>query len=59
MHITVNIYSYLRYYLPSAEKFIREKEWDMAGGFHYKRCSRKVKPAVSNSSYHSLEPIIA
>ena len=32
MHITVNIYSYLRYYLPSAEKFIREKEWDMPEG---------------------------
>jgi len=29
MHITVNIYSYLRRYLPAAEKSIYEKIWEM------------------------------
>jgi molybdopterin converting factor small subunit len=32
MHITVNIYAYLRYYLPNAEKFFRDKEWDVPEG---------------------------
>ena len=29
MHITVNIYAYLRRYLPAGEKLIFEKDWDM------------------------------
>jgi sulfur carrier protein ThiS len=29
MRITVNIYAYLRFYLPDADKFLREKEWNM------------------------------
>ena len=32
MQITVNVYSYLRYYLPDAEPFFREKEWDVPEG---------------------------
>jgi sulfur carrier protein ThiS len=29
MHITVNIYSYLRTYLQDAEQLMREKEWEV------------------------------
>jgi len=29
MHIVVNVYSYLRRYLPAAERSIHEKNWDM------------------------------
>jgi len=29
MHVTVNIYAYLRYYLPASEKLIQEKEWEV------------------------------
>jgi molybdopterin converting factor small subunit len=32
MHITVHLYSYLRYYMPSAEKLFRDKEWDLPEG---------------------------
>ena len=29
MHVTVNIYAYLRYYLPASEKLFKEKDWDV------------------------------
>ena len=29
MHITVNIYAYLRYYLPEPQETMLEKEWDV------------------------------
>jgi molybdopterin converting factor small subunit len=29
MRVTVNIYAYLRYYMPAADKLKRQKEWDM------------------------------
>ena len=32
MRVTVNIYAYLRYYLPAGEDFFRNKEWDVADG---------------------------
>jgi molybdopterin converting factor small subunit len=32
MRITVNIYAYLRYYLPEPDRIMNEKEWDMPEG---------------------------
>jgi molybdopterin converting factor small subunit len=32
MNITVNIYAYLRYYLPASQKSTLEKEWNMPEG---------------------------
>jgi len=32
MKVTVNIYAYLRYYLPEPEKSMREKVWDLPEG---------------------------
>ena len=32
MLITVNIYAYLRYYLPEPQKTIKDKEWDVPEG---------------------------
>jgi sulfur carrier protein ThiS len=32
MRITVNIYAYLRYYLPGAETAMKNNEWDMPDG---------------------------
>lgn len=32
MHITVNIYAYLQYYLPDPENAMKNKEWDMPEG---------------------------
>ena len=43
MHITVNIYAYLRYYLPDAEKFIQEKEWDVPEGSTIKDVVERLK----------------
>ncbi len=43
MHITVNIYSYLRYYLRDADKFFQEKEWDVPAGSTIKYIVEKLK----------------
>ena len=43
MQITVNIYSYLRYYLRDAEKFFQEKEWEMPEGATIKHVVEKLK----------------
>ena len=43
MHITVNIYSYLRYYLRDADKFFREKEWDVPEGSTIKHVVERLK----------------
>jgi sulfur carrier protein ThiS len=32
MHVTVHIYAYLRYYLPAAEKLMKEKDWEVPQG---------------------------
>jgi len=32
MKVTVNIYAYLRYYLPEPEKSMQEKVWDLPEG---------------------------
>jgi molybdopterin converting factor small subunit len=32
MRITVHIYSYLRYYLPNAEKLFQDKTWEVPEG---------------------------
>jgi len=32
MRITVNIYAFLRYYLPDPENSMKNKEWDMPEG---------------------------
>ena len=46
MHITVNIYSYLRYYLRDAEKFFQEKEWDVPEGSTIRHVVEKLKLPV-------------
>ena len=43
MHITVNIYALLRYYLPTGEKFFNEKEWDVPEGSTIKYVVEKLK----------------
>ncbi len=43
MHITVNIYSYLRYYLRDADKFFQEKEWDVPEGTTIRYIVEKLK----------------
>jgi sulfur carrier protein ThiS len=43
MHITVNIYSLLRYYLPAGEKFLQEKEWDVPEDYTIKHVVEKLK----------------
>jgi len=43
MHITVNIYALLRYYLPTGEKFLNEKEWDVPEGSTIKYVVEKLK----------------
>ena len=29
MHVTVNIYAYLRYYVPASETLFKEKDWEV------------------------------
>jgi sulfur carrier protein ThiS len=43
MQINVNIYSYLRYYLPGQEKLFREKKWDMPEGATVSHVLEKLK----------------
>jgi molybdopterin converting factor small subunit len=43
MRITVNIYSYLRYYLPDAEKLFKEKEWEVPEGSTIKTVVERLK----------------
>jgi molybdopterin converting factor small subunit len=43
MHITVNIYAYLRYYLPAGEKFFKEKEWDVPEGSTIQHVIERLK----------------
>lgn len=43
MRVTVNIYSNLRYYLPDAEKYFREKEWDVPEGASIGQVLEKLK----------------
>jgi sulfur carrier protein ThiS len=43
MRITVNIYSHLYYYLPSPEKSIRDKEWEMPEDATIRHVLEKLK----------------
>jgi sulfur carrier protein ThiS len=42
MRITVHIYSYLRSYLPSGEKSVLKKEWEMPEGATIKKALEKL-----------------
>ncbi len=43
MRITVNIYAYLRYYLPEPEKTMLEKEWEMPEGAAVKNVLERLR----------------
>ncbi len=43
MQINVNIYSYLRYYLPDQEKLFQEKKWEMPEGITVANVLEKLK----------------
>ena len=43
MRVTVNIYSNLRYYLPGAEKYLKEKEWEVPEGASISQVLEKLK----------------
>jgi len=43
MRITVHIYSYLRYYMPNAEKYFRDKTWDVPEGSTIENVVEKLK----------------
>lgn len=43
MRITVNIYAYLRYYLPAPDKSIWQKEWDLPEGANVGAVLGKLK----------------
>jgi sulfur carrier protein ThiS len=43
MRITVNIYAYLYYYLPSPEKSILGKEWEMPEGATIRHVLERLK----------------
>ena len=43
MRITVNIYAYLRYYLPEPEKTMQEKEWEMPEGAVVKNVLERLR----------------
>ncbi len=43
MRITVNIYAYLRYYLPEPEKTMQEKEWEMPEGAAVKNVLERLR----------------
>jgi sulfur carrier protein ThiS len=43
MRITVNIYAYLHYYLPSPDKSIQDKEWDIPEGATVRHVLEKLK----------------
>ncbi len=43
MRITVNIYAYLRYYLPEPDKIMQEKEWEMPEGAAVKNVLERLR----------------
>lgn len=43
MQIDVNIYSYLRYYLPDQEKLFQEKKWNIPEGVTVAHILEKLK----------------
>jgi molybdopterin converting factor small subunit len=43
MRITVNIYAYLRYYLPEPEKTIQEKVWELPEGASVKNVLERLR----------------
>ncbi len=53
MHIAVNIYAYLRRYLPAAEKSIYEKTWDMPQDATVSQVLEKLQLAQRGSRHSS------
>jgi sulfur carrier protein ThiS len=43
MHITVNIYAYLRFYLPASEKASLKKEWELPERATVKEALERLK----------------
>jgi sulfur carrier protein ThiS len=43
MRIIVNIYAYLRYYLPDLDKFAREREWEVPDGIQVDYILKELK----------------
>jgi sulfur carrier protein ThiS len=43
MHISVHLYSQLRFYLPAGEKFLKEKEWELPEGSTIKSVVDRLK----------------
>jgi molybdopterin converting factor small subunit len=43
MRVTVNIYAYLRYYLPEPEKTMQEKVWDLPEGSIVKNVLERLR----------------
>jgi molybdopterin converting factor small subunit len=43
MRVTVNIYAYLRYYLPPDEKSVQDKEWEMPEGSTVSQVLERLK----------------
>jgi len=43
MRITVNIYAYLRYYLPPGERSVHEKDWEMPEGSTVRHILERLK----------------
>jgi len=43
MRITVNIYAFLRYYIPDADKLFQEKEWTVPEGATIAQVLEKLK----------------
>lgn len=43
MRITVNIYAYLRYYLPEPEKIMQEKVWELPEGSVVKNVLERLR----------------
>ncbi len=43
MHVTVNIYAYLRYYLPASEELFRKKDWEVTQDATVNQILEKLK----------------
>jgi len=43
MHVNVNIYAYLRYYLPNRDELFQEKEWNMPEGATVRQVLEKLR----------------
>ena len=43
MHVNVNIYAYLRHYLPNRDELFQEKEWNMPEGATVRQVLEKLR----------------